>query len=256
MKSNLWFIILVLVLSSGCATNRSSSTIDPNRSFFTPRNWQIPISKEPKIEKKVKAAKKAPAEDKPAAPDNQMTGLASWYGPELKGKKTANGELYDPEGLTAAHMILPMNTWVQVINLENKRSVVVRINDRGPFKEGHIIDLTKKGVDALGFLGKGSVKVRLEIVKKASVKDKPVQAAPKISQEFIVQIAVFSTRKRADDFVVQFSRKYPQLTLIVEEKTKRYYVLAGPYKAKKDASNVGRKLKSDGVDNFVRRYKK
>lgn len=92
-----------------------------------------------------------------------QTGLASWYGSEFAGRRTANGEIFDPDKVTAAHRSLPFNTLVRVTNLENGRSAVVRINDRGPFKRGRVIDVSRAGAHRLGFLYKGLVKVRLDI---------------------------------------------------------------------------------------------
>ncbi len=92
-------------------------------------------------------------------------GTASWYGDEFKGKPTANGEPFDPEGMTAAHKTLPLGTVVLVTNLDNKKQAELRINDRGPFVRGRIIDCSKKGARELGFLGQGTAPVRVEIVK-------------------------------------------------------------------------------------------
>lgn len=96
------------------------------------------------------------------------SGIASWYGPGFHGRKTANGEIYDQKGLTAAHRTLPMPSMVRVTNLENGRSIKVRINDRGPFKNGRIIDLSLRGADLLGFRRNGTAKVRVEIVEDES----------------------------------------------------------------------------------------
>ncbi|WP_299617028.1 septal ring lytic transglycosylase RlpA family protein [Pelagibius sp.] len=96
------------------------------------------------------------------------TGIASWYGPGFHGKRTANGEVYDQNALTAAHRTLPMPTMVQVTNLENGRSIRVRINDRGPFAHGRIIDLSKRGAELLGFLRQGTAKVRVQVLEGES----------------------------------------------------------------------------------------
>lgn len=96
------------------------------------------------------------------------TGIASWYGPGFDGRRTANGEVYDQHALTAAHRTLPMPSIVRVTNLENGRSVKVRINDRGPFKAGRIIDLSRRAADLLGFRGRGTAKVRVEVVEDES----------------------------------------------------------------------------------------
>lgn len=95
------------------------------------------------------------------------TGIASWYGPQFHGKPTANGERFDQEGLTAAHPTLPMPVLVRVTNLENGRSLVVRVNDRGPFAAGREIDLSRKAAEMLGYDRKGTAKVRVQYVGRA-----------------------------------------------------------------------------------------
>lgn len=96
------------------------------------------------------------------------TGVASWYGPGFHGKLTANGEKYDQYALTAAHRTLQMPSLVRVTNLENGKSVVVRVNDRGPFKDGRVIDMSSRGADLLGFKKQGIAKVRIEVLENES----------------------------------------------------------------------------------------
>lgn len=100
-----------------------------------------------------------------------QVGLATYYGKEFNGKRTANGEKYDPHKLTAAHRTLPFGTKVRVTRLDNRKSVVVRINDRGPFVRGRIIDLSWAAAKELDMVSKGVVKVRIEIVKLAPDED-------------------------------------------------------------------------------------
>jgi rare lipoprotein A len=92
-------------------------------------------------------------------------GMASYYGREFNHRKTASGERFDMNKLTAAHRELPFGTMVRVTNLANGKSVVVRVNDRGPFKRDRIIDLSFAAAKAIGMVGAGSVRVRIEIVK-------------------------------------------------------------------------------------------
>ncbi|MEG9862618.1 MAG: septal ring lytic transglycosylase RlpA family protein [Parvularculales bacterium] len=94
-------------------------------------------------------------------------GIASWYGEPFHGRKTANGEIYDADELTAAHKTLPMPVIVRVINLENDRSVVLRVNDRGPFVAGRIIDVSRKAAEVLGFKSAGTARVRVEYLGRA-----------------------------------------------------------------------------------------
>lgn len=99
--------------------------------------------------------------------DYEETGVASWYGDRFHASRTANGETYDMNALTAAHRTLPMPSLVKVTNLENGRSVVVRVNDRGPFKKGRIIDLSAKAAHELQFARKGTTKVHVKYVGPA-----------------------------------------------------------------------------------------
>jgi rare lipoprotein A len=97
------------------------------------------------------------------------TGIASWYGPDFHGKNTANGELYDMETLTAAHRTLPLPVIVRVTNLENGRSLLVRVNDRGPYARGRIIDLSRKAAQLLGVYDRGTARVRVQYEGRAEV---------------------------------------------------------------------------------------
>ena len=96
------------------------------------------------------------------------TGVASWYGPNFHGKQTANGEIFYQNELTAAHKTLPLPSIVRVTNLENGRSLIVRVNDRGPYAHSRIIDMSKRSAELLGFKGKGVAKVRVKVMEAES----------------------------------------------------------------------------------------
>jgi rare lipoprotein A len=91
-------------------------------------------------------------------------GYATWYGKEFHGRSTASGEIYDMYSLTAAHRTLSFNTWVRVTDLENRRSVVVRINDRGPVPKKYIIDLSYEAARRIGLVEKGVARVKIEVL--------------------------------------------------------------------------------------------
>ncbi|HLY60385.1 MAG TPA: septal ring lytic transglycosylase RlpA family protein [Terriglobia bacterium] len=91
-------------------------------------------------------------------------GLASWYGNECQGSPTASGEIYDMNELTAAHRTLPLGTKLRVTNLRNHRSLVVRVNDRGPFIHNRLLDVSREAAWRLGFMGSGLARVRTEVV--------------------------------------------------------------------------------------------
>ncbi len=94
-----------------------------------------------------------------------FTGTASYYGPGFHGKQTANGERFDMHAMTAAHKTLPFNTRLRVTNTDNGKSVIVRINDRGPYKRGRVLDLSKGAAQALGMLTSGTARVRCEVLE-------------------------------------------------------------------------------------------
>ncbi len=135
------------------------------------------------------------------------TGGASWYGGKFQGRRTANGEIFDTNKFTAAHKTLPFNTIVEVTNLNNNKTVLVRINDRGPFVTGRIIDLSRAAAEKIGLVGKGVVQVRLKIITDTAELftkgENPVppglQPPGKPPAEPVtIQIASFSNRYNAD----------------------------------------------------------
>jgi rare lipoprotein A len=102
-------------------------------------------------------------------PDYDETGIASWYGPTFYGKSTANGEIYDGGALTAAHRTLPMPVNVRVTNLDNGKSIIVRVNDRGPYARGRIIDLSRRAAELLDVVQTGTAKVRVTYLSRADM---------------------------------------------------------------------------------------
>jgi rare lipoprotein A len=102
------------------------------------------------------------------------TGLASWYGPKFHGKRTASGEVFNQEKFTAAHRTLPWGSRVKVTNLANGKSVDVRINDRGPFGKGRIIDVSRAAARALGMVGRGITTVRVECLSDSEISNELV----------------------------------------------------------------------------------
>ncbi len=96
----------------------------------------------------------------------EAKGTASWYGNKFHGRKTANGEIFNKDELTAAHNTLPLPSVVRVTNLENGKSVVVRVNDRGPFSKNRVIDVSRNAATKLGFVNKGTTKVEVKLLKE------------------------------------------------------------------------------------------
>ncbi len=106
-------------------------------------------------------------------PDYDETGIASWYGPDFYGKYTANGELYDGNQLTAAHRTLPLPVNVRVTNLDNGKSIIVRVNDRGPYARGRIIDLSRRAAELLDVVKSGTARVRVTYIGRADINGAP-----------------------------------------------------------------------------------
>ena len=135
-------------------------------------------------------------------------GVASWYGPGFHGKLTANGETYNQKAMTAAHKTLPLPTLVKVENLENGKSVVVRVNDRGPYSKGRIIDLTEVAARRLDMLDKGTARVRVSVLSEDP--DCYVTSGHEVNIDegnFAVQIGAFTMEDNAKKLASKFGSR-------------------------------------------------
>ena len=175
--NRLWLTLLSLALS-GCSAIvglpvGQAPTVDPSRdgpplTVVDVANKPLPI---PKNEPRIKRGNVSPYtvfgvtyEVMPSAAGYQEIGTASWYGRKFHGRLTSSGEVYDMFEFTAAHKSLPIPSYVQVTNLANQEQIIVRVNDRGPFAEGRIIDLSWAAAQRLGFADKGTARVELVIL--------------------------------------------------------------------------------------------
>ena len=161
------FFIIFLILIQGCT---SSIEVAANLG----KKYLIPKEEKKRIQKPIyKIGKKYNVGGKYYYPKKDLyynkTGIASWYGPKFHGKLTANGEIYNQYALTAAHKTLPLPSAVKVTNLKNNKSIVLRINDRGPFVNDRIIDLSSKAADILDLKREGTGLVRVQILKEKSL---------------------------------------------------------------------------------------
>lgn len=151
----------------------------------------------------------APPPPGPAAPAPKVgdleTGVASWYGHPYHGRPAADGEIYDMETLVAAHRTLPFNTWVRVVNLNNEKSVDVRIIDRGPFIDGRIIDLSHAAATAIGMVVSGTAQVRVEVIRT------PDAAS---AGTFAVQVGAFRDRSNAERVRSRMEAQYGEARLL------------------------------------------
>jgi rare lipoprotein A len=123
------------------------------------------IALSPKSEARLPASITTPQLVSPQIQKKCQVGVASWYGQECEGSPTASGELFDMYGFTAAHRTLPLGTTIRVTNLKNSRSILLRVNDRGPGVDGRIVDVSWEAAKRLGFVGSGLTPVELQVVK-------------------------------------------------------------------------------------------
>ena len=173
-------------------------------------------------------------------------GIASWYGPGFHGKKTANGERYDMHGMTAAHKLLPFGTKLKVTNKTNGRSIVVRVNDRGPFVADRVIDLTKAGAEKIGMLAKGTAPVILETVGSV-----PGLSEDNLKGRFYVQVGAFANKSNAERLVGKLKGQGKSGRTYYADQVGFWRVQAGPYPSLKDAENAADGLQSEYPSNFV-----
>ncbi|WP_456342205.1 septal ring lytic transglycosylase RlpA family protein [Thermovibrio sp.] len=171
-----------------------------------------------------------------------QVGIASWYGPGFHGSRTASGEIYNMYKLTAAHKTLPLGTYVKVVNLENGKSVIVKVNDRGPFVEGRIIDLSYAAAKKIGMLKKGTARVK--IVALGRRVDHTYKPVPYTRGRFFVQVGAFRNKFNAYRFRWELSKKGLKARVA---KLKGYYrVLVGPVSTYEGAKRLKRELLKRG----------
>jgi rare lipoprotein A len=180
----------------------------------------------------------------PATPQNIQTGVASWYGPNFHGKTTSNKEIYNMHDLTAAHKSLPFGTYVVVTNLNNGKSVTVRINDRGPFVKGRIIDLSHAAAKAVDMIGSGTAPVKLEILTAISPK--------KSSQKFLVQVGSFVQKNNARSLKKELQRNFKNVTISqFSTEYQVYYRVRIKAKDHNSANAIARRLINAGYSAIV-----
>ncbi len=173
-------------------------------------------------------------------------GEASWYGPGFHGNATANGERYNQDAMTAAHRTLPFDTVVRVRNLRNNKYVDVRINDRGPYARGRVIDLSRAAARQIDMINSGVAPVEIIILSGAT----PVSRTATASEEFTVQVASYNTRREAEAATsgIRGARVHEARA----DGRTVYRVYVGSYNSRRDAERRMNRLRRDGVRGFVK----
>jgi len=169
------------------------------------------------------------------------TGLASWYGPQFHGRPTSNHEIFNMNDMTAAHPTLPFGTYVNVINLDNGRTAVVRINDRGPFVGGRIIDLSYAAARVLDMIGPGTVRVRLEVLEGYP------GGPSSMASRFSVQVGAFAVQENAYALKRQLETRYEGVFIATFRTRERTYYRVRVRAGDRDSAvRTARRLAEDG----------
>ena len=179
-------------------------------------------------------------------------GVASWYGRDFHGRKTANGERYDMYRLTAAHKLLPLGTQVRVTHLGNGRSIVVRVNDRGPFIDNRIIDLSYAGAKELGMIGRGTAEVRVEALEGVPGLHPGDGKLPgDMEGRFYIQIAALRSEDSAQNLVRGLQSRSLGGRTFFAPSLGLWRVQAGPFMSLNHAENMSDNLNGQYPGNFV-----
>jgi len=260
----LFLVLVTIFLFSGCSRN---PFIPPKQTYNT-INYDAPLASDSPDEivasEAVYKSTMKPYKVRgkwyypiPAIEGETFIGNASWYGPNFHGRLTSNGERYNMHKRTAAHKTLPINTYVKVTNLNNGRATIVRINDRGPFVSGRIIDLSYQAAKEIGLIKRGVVPVKLEVVSANECANKYACKAPKTIQvsksksfnakknRYFVQIASLYNKSKAIRLKSKYAKidkKYKSYLTAQNENSKKVYkLLIGRFATSKDAKNFIKK---------------
>lgn len=191
-------------------------------------------------------------------------GMASWYGRPYHGRTTSNGETYDMNKLTAAHLTLPFDTMVRVTNVSNGRSVDLRINDRGPFLKNRVIDVSRAAARRLDMIAAGTAEVRVEVIAAPGAQPQPAQT-PALAETpaavascgestRAVQTGAFRDPDNAARALAGLSSRFPDARILATDKPSgRLHRVVVPVPDAAAAQRTLEQLEEDGVDGFVTR---
>lgn len=195
--------------------------------------------------------------------DRVTEGVSSWYGKDFDGKYTASGEIFDMNGMTAAHRTLPLGTMIRVTNLDNLKQAVLKVNDRGPFVSGSDLDCSYGAAKALGFAGQGLARVRIEVVAEAPVRPKrepspgevlvagPGKPQAILDASFTVQVGAFLSETNAVRFRDKMQEQFGDAYVI--KFNEFYRVRVGHLPTQEAAEALQRQIQGTGVVGFVTR---
>lgn len=194
----------------------------------------------------VKAIPRAPqASVRPVRIGDVEYGIASWYGEPYHGRNSANGERYDMHSLTAAHRTMPFGTWVRVDNQTNRKSVAVRITDRGPFVGDRIIDLSRKAAEQISMIGPGTAPVKLTVIEPP---------AGQVVEQYGVQLAAWADRGKAEELQQKLEREFGMARLVEKQGDPVLYRVIAGAGTREQAEALLLRLRKAGYRGFVTRH--
>jgi rare lipoprotein A len=256
-------LALLLLALSGCGQHRQTASRHPTAPPIAPQSIPQPTpSGADAGESESRSSRRSRIPPTPVPPGGVTAedityvnthppiltevGLATWYSAPYKGRKAANGQVFDDAALTAAHRTLPMGSLVVVTNLKTGQWAAMRISDRGPFVDGRILDLTIASAKATGVYRAGLVRVRLDVY----------QAPKSIDQggRWCVQIGAFHSETLAQKLKAQLQRKYPDANVIEFPGTDSYWVRIRPQgDNRQDAELIANRLRPEEGEAFLTR---
>ncbi|QUN05052.1 septal ring lytic transglycosylase RlpA family protein [Shewanella yunxiaonensis] len=218
-RSNGWLVLGLLLLLGGCASepvNRNDGrySMKDDRPPENPPDLSQVKDAQPRYEPYSKQGNKdyevlgQSYSVMPSGKGFVQEGLASWYASKFHGHYTSNGELYDMYTMSAAHKTLPLPSYVRVTNLDNNKSVIVRVNDRGPFHSNRVIDVSYAAAYKLGMLQTGTARVRLEVIYNDSPEHQAVAAITSGKAVYYVQIVAASSKEKLQSLASELEQKF------------------------------------------------
>jgi rare lipoprotein A len=258
--TSLIFIFSVIILLPACSSGRYSDVHDshptrlPNAAELTDAHPRAePYSRGGNKNYTVRGKRYSVLG---TAKDFEQTGIASWYGNKFHGHLTSNGEIYDMYAMTAAHKNLPLPSYVKVTNLANDKSVIVRVNDRGPFHESRVIDLSYSAAYKLDMLKTGTANVSINAITDFHIiDDKTPNYVPMGIETPYIQVFASGKKSVAENTVEHLKTLYPQHTINMPSNNGIYRIKIGPINKLDTLNNLLHELKNNGYPKaFPRKY--
>ncbi|MEN8152705.1 MAG: septal ring lytic transglycosylase RlpA family protein [Acidobacteriota bacterium] len=246
--SNLFLILLIVFLSLNCSSEKIIFTEpDSDKDLVGRTSENGPVTSDVKEYNKNKNNEND---------DFYQVGIASWYGDKFNGRRTSNGEIYDMYKLTAAHKKLPFNTLVEVENLNNRKKILVRINDRGPFVKKRIIDLSYKAAIAIDMDDEGTAPVVLRIMDMKDIKGRGKILTQKrkysFRSKFVLQAGAFENKNNAESLRDNINYNSLKIKFKITFENGFYKVLSDTISSRNETEKYKKFLENIGFDLFIK----